>query len=113
MIIHTRLSRKFFYYAVKYAQFIHDTIPVRELLDQNGLPCTLYQLINNSKPNVRHYHVFGCPAIFKRFEISDSGKRVKNKYIQQGIIEEFLLVSQKIHQGGCSMFLVQERHTYP
>ena len=25
MIIHARLSKKFFYYAVKYAQFIHNT----------------------------------------------------------------------------------------
>ena len=40
---------------------------------------------NNSKPKVRHYRVFGCPAIFKKYEISDSGKRIKNKYIQQGI----------------------------
>ena len=29
--------------------------------------------------------MFGCPAIFQKYEISDSGKRIKNKYIQQGI----------------------------
>ena len=34
MIIHARLSKKFFYYAVKYAQFIHDVIPVKDLLDE-------------------------------------------------------------------------------
>ncbi len=79
MIIHARLGKKFFYYAVKYAQFIHDVIPVRELLDQRGLPCTVYQLINNSKPNVRHYCVFGCLTIFKRYKIITGGKRVKNK----------------------------------
>ena len=82
MIFYARLSKKFFYYAVKYAQFIYDLIPVRDLQDtKNGLPCTPYQLINNCKPNVRHYRVFGCPTIFKRYEISDSGKRIKNKYI--------------------------------
>ena len=41
--------------------------------------------MNNSKPNVRHYCVFGCPSIYKICEVSDSGKWVKNKYVQQGI----------------------------
>ena len=85
MIIHARLSNKFFYYAVKYAQFVHDIIPVKDLLDKNGIQYTPYQLINNCKPNVRHFRVFCCPAIFKKYEISDSGKRIKNKYIQQDI----------------------------
>ena len=33
----------------------------------------------------RHLSVFGCPAIFKRYEISDKGARIKNKYLQQGM----------------------------
>ena len=85
MIIHARLSKKFFYYAVKYAQYIHDVIPVRDLNDETGLPCTPYQLVNRRKPSVRQYRVFGCPAIFKRYEVSQGGKRTKNKYVQQGI----------------------------
>ena len=85
MLLHARLSKKFFYYAAKYAQRVHDVIPVKELCDKDGLPTTPYQLATNSKPNVRHYRVFGCPAIFKRYEVSDQGKRIKNKYIQQGI----------------------------
>ena len=85
MILHARLSKKIFYYTVKYAQFIHDVNPVRDLQDKNGLPCTPYQLIINQKPNVRHYRVFGCPTIFKRYEVSGSGKRIENKYTQQGI----------------------------
>ena len=82
MIIHARLSKKFFYYAVKYAQYIHDVIPVKDLNDENGLPCTPYQVVNDRKPSVRQYMAFGCPAIFKRYEISDNGKRIKNKYVQ-------------------------------
>ena len=110
MIIHARLSRKFFNYAVKYAQFIHDVIPVRELLDQNGLPCTPYQLMNNSKPNVRHYCVFGCPAIFKWHEIRDSGKRVKNKYIQQGI--RGIFVGFPEDSSGWLFYVPSARKTY-
>ena len=33
LLLHARLNRKFFYYAAKYAQYIHDVIPVRDLLD--------------------------------------------------------------------------------
>ena len=42
-------------------------------------------MVNDIKPNVRHFRVFGCPSIFKRYEISEGGKRTKNKYVQQGI----------------------------
>ena len=44
LLLHARLNRKFFYYAAKYAQYIHDVIPVRDLLDENGLPTTPYYL---------------------------------------------------------------------
>ena len=37
------------------------------------------------EPIVRHFRVFGCPAIFMRYEISDKGTRIKNKYLQQGM----------------------------
>ena len=51
--------------------------------------------MNNCKPNnVRHYCVFDCPAIFKRYEISNSGKRIKNKYIQQCIREIFIGITE-------------------
>ena len=79
-------------------------------IDQNGLPCTPYQLMNNSKPNVRHYHVFGCPAIFKRYEISDSGKRIKNKYIQQGI--RGIFVGFPEDSSGWLSYVPSARKTY-
>ena len=75
----------FFYYAVKYAQYIHDVIPVRNLLDENGLPTTPYYLATGRKPAVKHFRVFGCPAVFKRYEVSSDGKRIHNNYNQQGM----------------------------
>gem|GEM_PF-2876143 len=85
LLLHARLNRKFFYYAVKYAQYIHDVIPVRNLQDKDGLPTTPYMLATGRKPTVKHFRVFGCPAIFKRYEVSSDGKRIKNKYNQQGM----------------------------
>ncbi len=77
IILHTRLSRKFFYYAAKYAQRVHDVIPVKDLCDKEYLPSTPYQLAPNQKSNVRKYRVVGYPAIFKRYKLSDKGKRIK------------------------------------
>ena len=34
---------------------------------------------------MRHFKVFRNPSIFKRYEISGEGTRVKNKDVQQGI----------------------------
>ena len=55
--MHARLNRKFFYYAAKYAQYIHDVIPVRDLLGKNGLPTTPYYLAKGRKPAVKHFRV--------------------------------------------------------
>ena len=42
-------------------------------------------MVNNIKTNVRHFRVFGYPSIFKRYEMSEGGKSLKNKQIQQEI----------------------------
>jgi len=110
MIIHARLSKKFFYYAIKYAQYMHDVIPVKDLNDENGLPCTPYQLINGRKPSVRQFRVFGCPAIFKRYEISEGGKRIKNKYVQQGI--RAIFVGFPDDSSGWLFYVPSTKRTY-
>ena len=58
-LLHARLNRRFSYYAAKYAQYIHDIIPVRDLLDDHGLPTTPYHLATGRKPVVKHVRVFG------------------------------------------------------
>ena len=78
MLIHARLSKKFFYYAIKYAQYTHDVIPVKDLTDKYGLPSTIYQMVNNIKPSVRQFRVFGCPSIFKRYEITRRINKLNN-----------------------------------
>ena len=40
MLLHARLNKKFFYYAAKYAEKVHDVIPVKDLFDDRGLPTT-------------------------------------------------------------------------
>ena len=65
MILHAQLNRNLFYYIVHYAQFIHDIIPVKDLKDDTGSPTTPYFLATKLKPHVRHFRVFGYPAVFK------------------------------------------------
>ena len=83
--MHARFNRKFFYYVAKCAQYFHDVISVRDLLDENGLPTAPYYLATGRKHAVKHFRVFGCPAIFKRYEVSSDGKCIHNKYNQQGM----------------------------
>ena len=90
MILHARLNRKYFYYAVYYAQFIHDVTPVGDLKDGTGSPTTPYFLATKLKSHVRHFRVFGCPALFKKHDFSANGKRSAGKYSQQGICGIFV-----------------------
>ena len=67
LLLYARLNRKFFYYAAKYTQYIHDVIPVRDLLDENGLPTTPNYFATGRNSAVKHFRIFGCPAVFKHY----------------------------------------------
>ena len=58
---------------------------MRNLIDEEGKPITPHYLAFKRQPKVVHFKVFGCPAIFKRYEVSIDGKRTNNKYTQQGM----------------------------
>ena len=45
---------------------------------------TPYYVATNRKHTVKHFKVFGCPAVFKQYETYEKGKVIKNKYTQQG-----------------------------
>ena len=85
ILLHARLNGKVFYYAVKYVQYIHDVIPIKDLNDDKGFPTTPFSLATNRKPPIKHFRTFHIPAIFKRYEISTEGKIIKNKCTQQGV----------------------------
>ena len=53
---------------------MHNIIPVKSLLDNEGNPTTPYYLATGQKPVVKHFRVFGCPVVFKRYEVLDNGK---------------------------------------
>ena len=67
MLLHTRLNKKFFNYAVKYDQRVYDVIPVKDLVDDQGFPTTPYYLLSGSKTDVKQFRFFGCPAVFKKY----------------------------------------------
>ena len=49
LIMHARLNRKFIYYVVKYAQYLHDVISVKDLNNKYGFPTTPYAIAKNRK----------------------------------------------------------------
>ena len=67
-------------------------------------------MATNNKPNVQHFRVFGCPAIFKRYEISDKGIRKRNKYIQQGMRGIFVGIPDD--SAGWLFYVPDARKTY-
>ena len=76
---------------MKYAHYIHNLIHVCDLfIDKDGLPTTPFMLATGQKPAVKHFQVFGCPATFKRYEVSSDGKCIQNKYNQQGVHDIFV-----------------------
>ena len=66
-------------------------------------------LATDRKPTVKHFKVFGCPAIFKRYETYENGKVIKNKYSQQGTHGIFVGIPDD--SAGC-LFL-PKRLIYP
>ena len=68
MSINSRLNKKSFYYAVRYAQILHNVIPVKDLYDENRCPYIPYQLVNNVKSNVGRCRSFECPGVFKKLK---------------------------------------------
>ena len=73
-----------------YAQRVHSVIPFKDLTDSKGLPTTPHFLLSWAKPNVKHFWVFGCPAVFKKYKFSDKGKRTKNKVSHQCVRGSFV-----------------------
>ena len=72
-------------YALKYAEKIHDIIPIKNLFDVRGRPTTPYMKAFKKKPKAQHFRTFGCPAVFKRFKVNKDGKTIDNKWTQQGL----------------------------
>ena len=70
-------------------------------------------LATDRKPTVKHFKVFGCPAIFKRYETYENGKVIKNKYSQQGTHGVYLLAFQMTLPVGYFMSLIPKRLIYP
>ena len=110
MLIHAQLSTKFIYYALKYAEKVHDIMPIRNLIDKEGKPTTPHYLAFKRQPKVAHFKVFGCPAVFKRYEVSIDGKRTNNKYTQQGMRGIFVGIPDD--SAGWLFYVPTTRKTY-
>ena len=56
-------------------------------------------MVNNIKPSVRHFRVLGYASIFKRYEISEGGKSIKNKHIIQQEIRGIFVGFPEVSSG--------------
>ena len=64
--------------------------PVKDLNYKYRYSSTQYTIASNRKSPIKHFSIFGCPAIFKRYVMNDTGKIMKKKYTQQGVRDIFV-----------------------
>jgi len=65
MLNNARLGGAFFHHAHSYAVEVVNTLPARNVVDENGLPTTPYYVCYKRKPRISNFRVFGCPTFFK------------------------------------------------
>ena len=69
-------------------------------------------MATNGKPPVKHFRVFGCPAIFKRYVINDKGKTTTKINILNKEFEESLLEYLMTQLDGYFMYQMLDEHMY-
>ena len=83
---------------------------MKDLKDDTGSPTIPYFLATKLKPHVCHFQVFGCPAVFKKYDFTTNGKRSADKYSQQGICDIF--VDFPTDPAGWLFYVPDENCTY-
>ena len=63
MLVHSRLSIRFFVLAAQYTYHIRNVLPVKKLLNIDGKPTTPYELFHKKPPKIAQYRIFGCSMI--------------------------------------------------
>lgn len=70
MLTHARLGRRYYDFALRYASFVANVLPIRDLFadgttDSQPRPATPYELYFGELPRLHRFRVFGCPVIVK------------------------------------------------
>jgi len=86
-LIHARLTNHFYHFAGNYAKDILNVLPAKNLLDHNGNPTTSTFKAFRTKPKIRNFRVFGCPASFKCYNATS--RRTQTQQATRGIFIGF------------------------
>ena len=83
ILVHAHLSPHFYYHAVLYSTRIINILPAKGLVNENNTTTTPYYLIHKKKLRVGHFHVFGCPCVFKRYQPSKDRRVITRRQLLQ------------------------------
>ena len=78
MLINANLPTQFMHLALDYACLIMQVLPCKRLLNTDGKPTTTYKVLHKKKPRINRFKVFGCPAVFKRYQPQHDGDTSTN-----------------------------------
>ena len=84
ILSHARLDKKSFIIQQNVCKESMISSQERIFVIKKSLPTTSYLLLLGPKTHVKHFEVLGCRIVFKKYDASESGKRTRSKYIQQG-----------------------------
>ena len=100
MLLYAKLA-KFYYYATKYTQRMHNNIPVKYLCYEMGYQEESLSLhFQNPNLNIKHFTMFWYSVLFKKYDMCGSGQSTRSKYTQQkneAFLLTFLMTLQNVH----------------
>ena len=64
LIVHARVSEAYIHFALMYTtDHIFPVLPIKDLINKDSDPTTLFKLTTGTKPSVSHLRVLFCPCV--------------------------------------------------
>ena len=84
MMVHARVAEEYIHHAVMYAAHrVFPVLPIKDLVNEQGEPCTPSELMHGEKPPVRHLITLFCPVIVKKHTAMKDKKMVNMRHQAQ------------------------------
>ena len=67
MMVHARVAEEYSHHALMYAaHHVFPVLPIKDLVNEQGEPCTPFELMHGENPPVRQLRTLFCPVIVKK-----------------------------------------------
>ena len=105
LMVHARVLEAYIHFALIYTtDQIFTVLPIKDLINKDGDPTTLFKLETSTKPSVSHSCVLFCPCVVQK-ATSHVGTKALNIHLQaqKGFCGIFVGIPQ--HQKGYILYV--------